>query len=96
MRADNQPRASGFKPIHDLHKVYIFGSIVCIRQAIVLGKLSNYADLVPDDVIIREICMIFENESLKGDDICFNLFDANPDDTHRVACFNGDTRLCHG
>ena len=50
---------------HTNYKVYIFGTIVCIRQAILLGKLSNYADLVPDDVIIREICMIFENESLK-------------------------------
>ena len=81
---------------HSNYKMYLFGAIVCIREAITEGKISQYVGIPHDDVIPREIVYIFEKESIAGDRLCFKLFNSISCNKYIVGCFKGHVRLGHG
>ena len=80
---------------HANYKIYAFGGIVCIREAIASGKLSRFNTHAPADVIPRDLCVVFVKECSIDADICFKLFDS-ADDTYMVGCFDGDALLAFG
>jgi hypothetical protein len=80
---------------HANFKFFVFGGIVCIKEAIAARMVPRFNSYASDDIIPRDLCVVFVKECVKGDDVCFKLFNSK-DDTYLVGCFNDEVLLAFG